>query len=173
MSVTVVILLWFTWRNYHSTIFGHVSKVVALVAFHLSTQGFKHVVDFVFCFTSPSWIIISCITFTVVSIPVIFSVIHNLMYTIVTWITDTDLSAFGTKIHSQDRSICPSSQIGSFGFSAGIPFQIDPQVIFRDSRFREFTSRDFRLFLCDLAIPEIMKWVQLSLCQCHPCATTG
>jgi hypothetical protein len=52
--MTVVILLRFSWRNCHSIIFGHVSKVVALVSFHISTQGFKPIVDFVLCFTGPS-----------------------------------------------------------------------------------------------------------------------
>jgi hypothetical protein len=36
--MTIVVMLWFSRRDRHSTIFFHVSKVVALVAFHLSAQ---------------------------------------------------------------------------------------------------------------------------------------
>jgi hypothetical protein len=34
----VVVLFWFSRRDYHSTIFGHVSKFIALVEFHFNAQ---------------------------------------------------------------------------------------------------------------------------------------
>ena len=43
---------------------------------------------------------------------------------------DMLLSALGTEICSQDLSLTPPSQIGSFGFPVGICSQIDPQVLF-------------------------------------------
>jgi hypothetical protein len=39
-----VTLLSFFRRDYHSTIFGHVSKIVTFVTFHFSAQRFKLVV---------------------------------------------------------------------------------------------------------------------------------
>jgi hypothetical protein len=63
--VTVVILLWFSRRDYHFSIFGHVSKVVTFVTFHFSAQRFKPVVTSSMCFTRPSWITLLCMTFKV------------------------------------------------------------------------------------------------------------
>jgi hypothetical protein len=47
--VTVVILLRLSRRDFHSTIFGHVSKVVTFVTFNFSAQGFKPVVTSSLC----------------------------------------------------------------------------------------------------------------------------
>jgi hypothetical protein len=73
----VDIFLWFPRRNNQSTIFGHVSKVVALVAFYFNTQGFKSLVAFSLCFVRPSWITISCVAFIVSFVLGIGSTIHN------------------------------------------------------------------------------------------------
>jgi hypothetical protein len=85
--MTVVVLLWFSRRDYHSTIFGHVSKVIALVAFHFSAQGFKPVVDYSLCFTRPSWITILCMNFKVVYVSAISSAIYIFMSKIIACIT--------------------------------------------------------------------------------------
>jgi hypothetical protein len=85
--VTVVILLRFTRRDCHSTIFGHVSKIVTFVTFHFSAQRFKPFVTSSMCFTRPSWITPLCMTFKVVCIPVVSSAIHSFMSKIITCIT--------------------------------------------------------------------------------------
>jgi hypothetical protein len=85
--VTVVVLLWFSRRDCHSAIFGHVSKVVTFVAFHFSAQRFKPVVTSSLCFTRPSWITLLCMTFKVVYVHVVSSAIHNFMSKIITCIT--------------------------------------------------------------------------------------
>jgi hypothetical protein len=85
--VIVVVLLWFSRRDYHSTIFGHVSKVVTFVSFHFSAQRFKHVVTYSMCFTRSSWITLLCMTFKVVYAPVVSSAIHIFVSKIITCIT--------------------------------------------------------------------------------------
>jgi hypothetical protein len=77
-SLTVFILLCFSRRDCHYTIFGHMSKVVTLVSFHFSAQGFKTIVVSSLCFTRPSWITILCMNFKVVYVSDIFSAIYNL-----------------------------------------------------------------------------------------------
>ena len=81
--MTVVVLFWFSRRDCHSAIFGHVSKVVTFVAFPFSSQRFKHVVTSPLCFTRPSWITILCINFKVVYVLVVSSAIHNFMSKII------------------------------------------------------------------------------------------
>jgi hypothetical protein len=81
--VTIVVLLWFSRRDCHSTIFFHVSKVVTFVSFHFSAQRFKLVVTSSLCFTRPSWITLLCMTFKVVYVPVVLSSIHNFMSKII------------------------------------------------------------------------------------------
>jgi hypothetical protein len=49
-----VTLLRFFRRDCHSTIFGHVSKIVTFVALHFSAQRFKPVVTSSLCFTRSS-----------------------------------------------------------------------------------------------------------------------
>jgi hypothetical protein len=49
-----VTLLRFFRRDYHSAIFGHVSKIVTFVTFHFSAQGFKPVVTSSLCFIKSS-----------------------------------------------------------------------------------------------------------------------
>jgi hypothetical protein len=49
--VTVVILLRFFRRDFHSAILGHVSKIVTIVTFHFSAQRFKPVVTSSLCVT--------------------------------------------------------------------------------------------------------------------------
>jgi hypothetical protein len=85
--VTVVVLLWFSRRDCHSEIFGHVSKVVTFVAFHFSAQRFKPVVTSSMCFTRPSWVTLLCMNFKVVYVLVVISTIHNFMSKIITCIT--------------------------------------------------------------------------------------
>jgi hypothetical protein len=84
--VIVVILLRFSSRDYHSAIFGHVSKVVTFVTFHFSAQRFKPIATSSLCFTRPSWITLLCMTFKVVYVPVVSSAIHNFMSKISTCI---------------------------------------------------------------------------------------
>jgi hypothetical protein len=85
--MAVVVLLRFSRRDFHSAIFGYVSKFVTFVAFHFSAQKFKHVVTSYLCFTRPSWITLLCMTFKVVYVPVFSSAIHNFMSKIITCIT--------------------------------------------------------------------------------------
>jgi hypothetical protein len=49
-----VTLLRFFRRDCHSTIFGHVSKIVTFVTFHFNAQRFKPVVTSSLCFTRSS-----------------------------------------------------------------------------------------------------------------------
>jgi hypothetical protein len=77
--VTIVILSRFSRRDYHFSIFFHVSKVVTFFKFHLSAQGFKLAVTFSLCFTRPSWITLLCMTFKVVYVPIVSSTIHIFM----------------------------------------------------------------------------------------------
>jgi hypothetical protein len=51
--VDFFILLRFFRRKFHSTIFGHMSKIVTFLTFHFSAQIFKHVVTSL-CFTRSS-----------------------------------------------------------------------------------------------------------------------
>jgi hypothetical protein len=85
--MTVVILLQFSRRNYHSEIFVHVSKVVTIVTFHFRAQGFKHVLNSSSCFTRPSWIILLYMNFNVVYVHVVSYAIHSFMSKIITCIT--------------------------------------------------------------------------------------
>jgi hypothetical protein len=85
--MTIVILFWFSRRNFHSPMFGHVSKIVTFVTFHLSTQRFKPVVTSFVCFTEPSWITPLCMNFKVVFVPIASSAIHIFMSKIITCIT--------------------------------------------------------------------------------------
>jgi hypothetical protein len=85
--MSVVVMLWFSRMECHSKIFGHVFKVVTFVAFHFSAQIFKHVETSSLCFTRPSWIILLCMTFKVVYVPIVSFVIHNFMSKIITFIT--------------------------------------------------------------------------------------
>jgi hypothetical protein len=83
----VVILLWFSRRDCHSAIFGHMSKIVTFVTFHFSAQRFKHVVNSSLCFTRHSWITPLCMNFKVVFVHVVSSVIHSFMSKIIACIT--------------------------------------------------------------------------------------
>jgi hypothetical protein len=85
--MNVVSLLWFSRRDYHSTISGHVSKVFSLVSFHFSAQSFKHVVASFLCFNKRYWITILCITLKFVYVPPIISAIYNFMSKIISCIT--------------------------------------------------------------------------------------
>jgi hypothetical protein len=85
--VIVVILLRFSRRDCHSTIFGHVSKIVTFVTFHFNAKGFKPVVTSSLCFTRPSWITPLCMTFKVSFVPVVSSAIQNFMSKVITCIT--------------------------------------------------------------------------------------
>jgi hypothetical protein len=64
--VIVIVLLWFSRKDCHSAIFGNVSKFITFVAFHFSAQTFKHILTASLFFTSPSSIILLCMTFKVV-----------------------------------------------------------------------------------------------------------
>jgi hypothetical protein len=85
--VIVVILLRFSRSVCHSTIFGHVSKVVTFLTFHFSAQRFKPVVTYPLCFTRPSWITLLCMTFKVFYVPIVSFAIHIFMSKIITCIT--------------------------------------------------------------------------------------
>jgi hypothetical protein len=85
--VTIGIMLWFSRRDCHSPIFGHVSKIFTFVTFHFSAQRFKHVVISSLCFTRPSWITPLCMNFKDVFVPVVSSAIHSFMSKIITCIT--------------------------------------------------------------------------------------
>jgi hypothetical protein len=85
--VTIVVLLWFSRRDCHSEIFGHVSKVVTFVAFYFSAQRFKPVVTSSPCFIEPSWITLLGMTLKVVYVHVVISAIHGFMSKIITCIT--------------------------------------------------------------------------------------
>jgi hypothetical protein len=63
--MTIVILLRFFRRDYHSVIFGHVSKIVTFVTLHFSAKKFKPVVTSSLFFTRPSWITPLCMNFKV------------------------------------------------------------------------------------------------------------
>jgi hypothetical protein len=49
--MTIVILLRFSRRDYHSSIFGHMSKIVTFVTFHFNSQILKPIVTSSLCFT--------------------------------------------------------------------------------------------------------------------------
>jgi hypothetical protein len=83
----IVILLWFFRRDWHSAIFGHMSKIVTFVTLHFSDQRFKPVVTYSLCFTRPSWITPLCMTLKVVIVHVVSSAIHSFMSKIITCIT--------------------------------------------------------------------------------------
>jgi hypothetical protein len=85
--VTIVIMLWFSRRDCHSAIFGHVSKKFTFVTFHFNSQRFKYVVTSSMCFTKPSWITPLCMTFKLVCVHVVSSAIHIFMSKNITFIT--------------------------------------------------------------------------------------
>jgi hypothetical protein len=85
--VIVVILLRLSRRDCHSTIFGHVSKIVTFVTFRFSSQRFKPIVSYSLCFTNPSWITPLCMNFKVVCFLVVSFAIHSFMSKIITCIT--------------------------------------------------------------------------------------
>jgi hypothetical protein len=84
--VTIVVLLCFSRRDFHSIIFDHVSKADTFVAFHFSAQRFKLVVTSSLCFTRSSWITLLCMTFKVFYVPVVSSAIQIFMSKIITCI---------------------------------------------------------------------------------------
>jgi hypothetical protein len=85
--MTVFIQLQFSRRDYHSSIFGHVSKFFTFVTFHFSSQRFKLVVTSSLSFTRPSWITPLCTNFKVVFVPIVSSAIHRFMSKTITCIT--------------------------------------------------------------------------------------
>jgi hypothetical protein len=85
--MTIVVLLWFSRRDCHSAIFGHVSKFVTFVEFHFNAQRFKPVVTSSLSFTRPYWITFLCMTFKLFYVPFVRYAIHNFMSKIITCIT--------------------------------------------------------------------------------------
>jgi hypothetical protein len=85
--MTVVLMLWFSRGGFHFAISGHVSKFFTFVAFHFSSQRFKHVVTSSLYLTRPSWITLLCMNFKVDYVHVFISAIHIFMSKIITCIT--------------------------------------------------------------------------------------